>query len=93
MWRALVSDGFAEKLEAVAHRAVEDGVVDLYVEAAEHRGVNDDLDVDVLAGGPTECFGQAVLLIFVESDRRANLGYGLASSGRGLVPDGVGDLG
>ena len=63
-----------EVVETGADAAVDDGVADGGDESAEHGGVDDDLEVDLLAGGVGQCGGEAGLLVVGEGDGRADLG-------------------
>ena len=47
---SVASDGFLQLLEPVTDRAVDHGVADAGDDAAEHLLVDDDLDLDPLAG-------------------------------------------
>src|SRR5689334_15850327 len=70
-----------ELLEAGAHRAVDHGVADLGDQAAEHRRVDDDLDLEGLAGGLAEGLGETGLLVVGERHGRADLGQLLVGLG------------
>ena len=72
-------------VETVTHRAVDHRVADRRHDAAEHRLVDHDLHLDLLAGRPRERLGDPLLLRVVERDRRAHLGHRvLAGLGREL---------
>ena len=59
----------------MTHRAVDHGVADRGDDPAEHRLVDDDLHLDLLARSTRlERRGDARLLRVVERDRRADLG-------------------
>ena len=81
-----------ELVEAGADGAVDDGVADGGDEAAEHRGIDDHLHLDLLAGGVGEGGGQPVLLVVGERDGRADLGDGAVLLGGGPL-DELGDDG
>src|SRR3954447_18900132 len=66
--------GVAKQFETATDRAVDDGVAHAGDEAALDRLVDDDPDVDVLAGGLVQRVGQPGDLIVGEGDRRADLG-------------------
>src|SRR6516165_3564390 len=70
----LASEGLAQLLEPAPHRPVDDGVADAGDDATEDRRIDDDLDRDPLAGGPSEGVGEAGLLVGVEWIGGADLG-------------------
>src|SRR5690606_16361268 len=81
-----------ELVEPGAHRPVDDGVAHLGDDAAEDRGIDHDLDLDLLAGGLAERLGQALPLVVAERDRRAHLGdllVGLGGAHLDQLPDDV----
>ena len=61
-------------IDAGADAAVDDGVAHGGDDAAEHRRIDDDLQVDLLAGGVGECGSETSLLIGGQCDRGADFG-------------------
>src|SRR6476659_2296260 len=78
-------------IEAAADGAVDDGVADGGHEAAEDGGVDDDLQLDLLAGGVGQGGGEALLLVVREGHGRAHLGHGPLLGGGGPLDQAVDD--
>src|ERR671910_1746960 len=70
----LSSECVLQLVEPAADRSVDHGVAHLGDDAAEHRRVDHDLDLDLLAGGVAEGLGQPFALVIGERDRRTHLG-------------------
>src|SRR3954453_18804429 len=67
-------DLFAELVEAVADRSVDDQVAHLGDDATHDLGVDDDLHLDVLARGPAEGVAQPLDVLVTQRHRAADLG-------------------
>src|SRR5918995_1145021 len=76
------SECVLQLVEPAADRSVDHGVAHLGDNAAEHRRVDHDLDLDLLAGGVAEGLGQSFALVIGERDRRTHLGDLLVGLGR-----------
>src|ERR687897_2384460 len=83
----LSSECVLQLVEPAADRSVDHGVAHLGDDAAEHRRVDHDLDLDLLAGGVAEGLGQPLALVVGERDRRAHLGDLLVGLGRAHVDE------
>src|SRR5436305_9173883 len=70
-----LSEGFSKLVEPAAHGAVDHGVAHPGDHAAENRWVDDDLELDLLAGGRLQGLGEAAALLVVEGGGRAHLGH------------------
>src|ERR1019366_357047 len=91
--RAVERQGFAKLVKTVADAAVNHGIADTGDNSPLDRGVDDHLDGDVLASGPTEGVGQLLNVSVVEGVGGADLGDGFVAFLGGVGDQLVDDLG
>ena len=66
--------GFAELVETVPHRAVDDGIADLDRHPAQQRGFDLHANFDRTTRRALERLDEPDVLVIIELDRRAHLG-------------------
>src|SRR4029079_2475732 len=99
VWGSIRSDAIVSApecvlgvLAATRDGAMEEEIVDARDNAADHGGVDDDLDLNGAAGRPRQRPLQALALLVGQRYRRPDLGHGVLSRARGELHEGVGDL-
>jgi hypothetical protein len=84
---------FLHLVDAATDGAVDDGVADPGDDASEHVGVDDDLDLDGLAGRATERLREPSGLCVVERDGATDLGDLLVALRCGELDESLDDRG
>src|SRR2546423_1713235 len=81
----------SRRFEAAPHRSVEDLIADGRDRAADHLGVDEHLELHLLARGAAEHLREAAAVLLRERDRRAHLRDHAATALRGEPGDALGD--